>query len=157
MPNPKLITQRIYVKNMSYETSDTPKSFRLQGNLQHSHKMEVENNKLEDKDHYEVALTLTVETKVAGKLLCVTKVEQAGVFQIENVTKEQLDLILRTHCPHTLYPYACCVISQLTTSGSIPAVVLQPVDFNAIYQQVQNQQTQKAEQEQHETPGHTMH
>jgi len=157
MPHPKLITQRIYVKNSSYETPDTPKSFRLQGNLQHSYKMEVDNNKLEDKDNHEVILTLTVETKVAGKLLCVTKVEQAGVFQIENATKERLNVILGTHCPQMLYPYACCVISQLTTSGSLPAVVLQPVDFNAIYQQAQNQQTQKAEQEQHETPGHTMH
>lgn len=158
MPNPKINLQRLYVKNLSYETLDTPKSFRLQGNMQHAHKMEVSNKKLEDKDdHYEVVLTLIVETKVANKLLCVTKVEQAGIFQIENVTEKQLDMILKIHCPQTLYPYACCAISQLTTLGSLPPVILQHMDFSAIYQHLQNQQSQKAEQEQHATPGFTMH
>jgi len=157
MPNPKINLQRLYVKNSSYETVDTPKSFTQQGGLNHSHKMEVSNNKLDDNNHHEVILTLTIETKIADKLLCVTKVEQAGVFQIENANEEQLNQILRTHCPQTLYPYACCGIAQLLTSGSLPSVIMQHMDFSAIYQHLQNQQQQKAEQEQHETSGLTMH
>ncbi|KPJ67766.1 MAG: hypothetical protein AMJ43_01980 [Coxiella sp. DG_40] len=131
-----LNTRRLYVKNASYEMSNAPQSFREQkGRPKNSIEMRINNNQLEEKNYYEAILSLTVTTKISDKILCTTKAEQAGIFKIENATKEQLKQILEVHCPHVLYPYACNVISQLTVMGSLPAIVLQPIDFARLYQQ----------------------
>ena len=135
MQNVTLNTQRLYVKNVSYESSDTPQSFREQGRSENSVEMRINKNDLEEENHHEVVLTLTVTTKIGDKTLCTAKAEQAGVFKVENASEEQLDQILNIHCPHVLYPYACNAISQLAVMGSLPAIVLQPIDFNGLYQQ----------------------
>ena len=133
--NVTLSTQRLYVKNASCEISNAPQAFREQGRPENKVEMRINHNKLEEENHYEAILSLTVTTKISDKILCTTKAEQAGIFKIENATKEQLEQILGVHCPHVLYPYACNAISQLVTMGSLPAIVLQPIDFGGLYQQ----------------------
>ena len=143
MQNVTLNTQRLYVKNVSYESSDTPQSFREQGRPENSVEMRINRNNLAEENHHEVVLILTVTTKIGDKTLCTTKAEQAGVFKVENASEEQLDQILNIHCSHVLYPYACNAISQLTVMGSLPAIVLQPVDFNGLYQQRKEAEKEK--------------
>jgi len=133
--NVTLSTQRLYVKNASCEMSNAPQVFREQGRPENKVEMQINHNKLEEENHYEAVLSLTVTTKISDKILCITKAEQAGIFKIENATKEQLEQILGVHCPHVLYPFACNAISQLAVMGSLPAIVLQPIDFGGLYQQ----------------------
>ena len=104
MENVTLNTQRLYVKNASCEIPDAPKSFLEQGRPENTIEMRINDNKLDEENLHEVALTLTVTTKIGEKILCTTKAEQAGVFKIENTTAEQLEQILSMHCPHVLYP-----------------------------------------------------
>jgi len=151
MANITLNTQRLYLKNASYETIDTPQSFRTQGRPENKVEMRMNHNKLEEDNHHEVVLTLTVTTKIEDKTLCTVKAEQAGVFKIENATEEQLDQILGTNCPYILYPYACNAISQLTVMGSLPSIILQPIDFNGLYQKCKEaEKTQQRNLEQTE-------
>jgi len=150
--NVTLSTQRLYVKNASCEMSNAPQMFREQGRPENKVELQINHNKLEEDNHYEAILSLTVTTKISDKILCTTKAEQAGIFKIENASKEQLEQILGVHCPHVLYPYACNAISQLAVMGSLPAIVLQPIDFGGLYQQ-----RKKEEQGQQGDSEHTIH
>ena len=145
MTNPTLNLQRIYVKDSSFNVADAPQIFREQKPLKNSIEMRINHSPLGEDDHHEVVLSLQVTTTMEEKTAFVSKVEQAGIFKIENVTKEQLEQIASTHCPHLLYPYACNMLSQLAVAGSFPAVVLQPVNFENLYQQ--SKQKEKEQQE----------
>lgn len=146
MPNITLNTLRLYVKNSSCEIPDAPKSFLEQGKPENHIEMRLNHNDMDEENHHEVTLALIITTKVGDKVVCTMKAEQAGIFKIENANEEQLDQIINMHCPHVLYPYACNAISQLSTLASLPAIVLQPVDFSVVYQQKKKMEKEQKEQ-----------
>jgi len=144
MSNPTLNLQRIYVKYSSFSVKDAPQVFRVQKPLKHTIEMKINHQALAEEHHYEVVLSLQVtankedqESKEGevGETVFVGKIDQAGIFKIENVTKEQLEQIANTHCPNMLYPYACSLLTQLVVSGSFPGAMMQPVSFESLYRQ----------------------
>ena len=147
MPNSKLSIQRLYVKNLSFTTDETPESFRRTEKPTYSLEMRVSHRALEEKNHYDVILALLVTTKIEEKVVCTINVEQAGVFHIENIEGEQLEQVLGAHCPNILYPYARNVISQLASFGSFADAGLQPIDFLTLYAERQKkEETEPSEQ-----------
>jgi preprotein translocase subunit SecB len=89
-------------------------------------------------NHYENVLTITVTAKNDGEVAFLAEVHQAGVFQINGFTEEQLETVLGIFCPTTLFPYAREALSDLITRGGFPQLLLNPVNFEALY--AQNQQ-----------------
>jgi preprotein translocase subunit SecB len=68
-------------------------------------------------------------------------VAQAGVFQVQNVPEDGLEIIMSVACPNILFPYLREAVSDIVTRAGFPPVLLSPVNFEALYHQ-QKQQAQ---------------
>ena len=87
---------------------------------------------------------MTVTAKVKDKTMFLVEAAQAGIFQIRNIPAQDLDPVLGIACPNILFPYARETVSDIVTRAGFPPVVLNPVNFEAIYaQQRQAQQPQE--------------
>ncbi len=131
--------QRIYVKDLSFESPQTPTVFKKEWKPQVNLELNTKNNKLED-DHYEVVLTLTITAKIADEVAFLVELQQAGIFMVKNVPEAQLRQILGAMCPNILFPYAREAVDNAVLRGSFPPLMLAPVNFDALYQQALLQQ-----------------
>ena len=91
-----------------------------------------------------------VTAKVKDKVMFLVEGEQAGVFQIKNVAESEMGAVLSIRCVNILFPSVRESVSDAVTRGEFPTVMLNPVNFEALYQQ----QPQKA---QAESGGTTIH
>ena len=73
------------------------------------------------------------------------EVAQAGIFQIRNVPQENIEMILGVTCPNILFPYAREAVSDLVTRGGFPPVLLNPINFEALYAQQKQQAAASAD------------
>ena len=134
--------QRIYTKDISFETPSSPDIFKATGQPQMQLNVGTKNKKLDEKI-FEVVLSLTVTTKVSDKTAYLIEVHQAGIFYIDNVPDGHIGPMLGSYCPNVLFPYAREVISDLVAKGSFPQLILTPINFDALYMQ-QQQAAQKS-------------
>ncbi|MBU6953858.1 protein-export chaperone SecB [Hahella sp. HN01] len=141
---PVFALQRIYLKDLSFESPNSPAVFQSEWKPQVNMDLNTENKKVSD-NQWEVVLTLTITSKLADKTAFVIEVQQAGVFMIDGLSPQQLAQTLGAFCPNILFPYARETIDMLAVKGSFPALMLQPVNFDAIYAEaVKRQQAQQA-------------
>ena len=73
------------------------------------------------------------------KVAFLVEVKQAGIFTVTGFEAKQADQILGAMCPNIIFPYAREVISDIITRGSFPQLLLAPINFDALYQQRQQQ------------------
>jgi preprotein translocase subunit SecB len=90
---------------------------------------------------YEVVITLTVTAKLAetNKVMFLVEAKQAGIFQARNIPATEIDMVLAVVCPNILYPYAREVVSDITMRAGFAPVLLNPINFEALYQQQKEQ------------------
>jgi len=143
-PQQQFIIQKIYCKDISFETPNSPAMFTEKWEPQLKLDLNTAVNPLAD-NIFEVVLTVTATVKVGEKTAFLAEVEQAGIFNISGFEKPQLDAMLGSYSPNILYPYAREVITDLVNKGGFPQLVIQPVNFDAIY--AQQMQQRQAEQE----------
>ncbi len=138
----QIVIQKIYIKDASFEVPSAPGIFQEQGQMDVNLNLSQKAQPIGD-DHYEVVLTVTVTTKVGDKTAYLVEVQQAGIFGIRGLDQPQTHGALGIFCPNTLYPYARQAISDLVAQGGFPPLVLQHVNFEAIYaEQMKKQQEQ---------------
>lgn len=137
--------QKLYVKDASFESPDTPRCFTfkkwepnvdLSLNNSHSHV---------DGDLYEAVLRITATVTHQEKTACLIEVEQAGLFGVSGFEEEERRYLLGSQCMTILFPYAREVISDMTVRGGFPPLVLSPVNFDALYQQHLQKNEEKGE------------
>ncbi len=144
-PQQQLNIQKIYCKDVSFETPNSPDVFTQ--NIQPEMKTEI-NTKvtvLDEKGVFEVILSVTVTAEYDSKTAFLVEVNQAGIFNISGFDKPNLDGVLGSYCPNMLFPYAREAVSDLVTKGGFPQLTLQPVNFDAMY--AQHLQEAQAQQE----------
>lgn len=131
--------QRIYLKDLSFESPQSPKVFMEDWNPEM--KMDIStSNKLIEAGVHEVVLHLTVTVGSTDKVAFIAEVKQAGVFMLEGFEDAQLKQLLGAYCAGILYPYAREVVTSVVTKGSFPQLVLAPINFDALYAEQQSQQ-----------------
>ncbi|NIW25504.1 MAG: protein-export chaperone SecB, partial [Gammaproteobacteria bacterium] len=86
-------------------------------------------------DTQEVTLTLTVEAKGEDNTLFLIELVQAGVFLIQGYTDEEQQMLTGSYCPGSLYPFAREAIADIVARGGFPQLLLQPINFDALYAQ----------------------
>jgi len=145
--------QRIYVKDLSFESPNSPLVFQEQWKPQVSLDLNTSHSKIAD-NQYEVVLSLTVTTKVGEKVACLVEIQQAGVFMVSGVEGAQLSHMLGAYCPQVLFPYAREAIDGIVNKGSFPALMLAPVNFDAIYAQALKRKQEQAAGETQEEKTH---
>lgn len=137
----QFMIQRIYIKNLSFETTNTPAIFQQKWEPELSLDLNAQNTKLDD-GVYEVTLTVTATVKNQGTTAFLVEVQQGGIFTIQGPAPEQLDHLLGSFCPGILFPYAREAITSEVIRGSFPQLVLAPINFDALYMQQQEQKKQ---------------
>jgi len=151
-PAQQFALQRIYIKDVSFETPQGHEAFRQQFKPRINLEINTKQNKIDD-SNYEVVLTLQVTATQDEKTSFLAEVQQAGIFAVAGIEGAQLRQVLGTVCPSILFPYARECIDNLVTRGSFPPLMLAPVNFDALYQQALAQAQQKAQdQDANETP-----
>ena len=147
-PERKFAIQRIYTKDISFETPNSPQVFTHEWKPEVNVNMNSAVNKL-DENNIEVVLTVTVTAKHGENTAFLVEVQQAGIFLLQGIPEQEMGPIIGVHCPTILFPYAREVVSDLVTRGSFPQFTLAPVSFEAIYaQRLQQQQAAAAPAEQ---------
>lgn len=135
--------QKIYIKDVSFETPNAPGIFREKWEPDVSLQLGNSATTLAD-GVFEAVLSLTVTAKVAGKTAYLVEIQQAGIFNIRGYNNQEVALMLGSFCPNILFPYAREAVSDLVTKGGFPQMLLAPVNFDALYQQHMQQQAQGA-------------
>lgn len=129
---PHFAVQRLYTKDISFEAPGTPATFTQAWEPETNVQFTSSTTKVAD-SVFEVILQLTVKTTLKEKVAYIAEVRYGGVFQIEGIEGPALDHVLGAQCPTILYPYVREVLSDLVSRGSFPQLVLQPMNFEAIY------------------------
>ena len=80
-------------------------------------------------------LAVTLTCQAGERTAYVAEVKQAGVFGLVGLDPQSIDVLLGTQCPNILFPYARETLDSLVTRGSFPALMLSPVNFDALYAQ----------------------
>jgi preprotein translocase subunit SecB len=75
------------------------------------------------------------------------EIQQGGIFLIEGLNQQQQAHTLGAFCPSMLFPYARETIDSMVVKGSFPALMLQPVNFDAIFAEALRRQQDKASEE----------
>lgn len=131
--------QKIYTKNVSFESPNAPAIFQDQFQPQLNVDLNVESKGLEE-GIFHVVVRVTATTKVEDKTAFLCEVEQAGIFTIQGFEEAELSYLLGVQCPNTLFPYARETISDQVIRGGFPPLLLEPVNFEAMYAQHMEQQ-----------------
>ena len=131
---PQFSLQRIYVRDLSFEAPKSPQIFRQQWEPSVSLDLNTRQKALEG-DFHEVVLTLSVTVKNGDEVAFIAEVQQAGIFLIANLDAASMSHTLGAFCPNILFPYARETLDSLVTRGSVPALMLSPVNFDALYAQ----------------------
>ena len=149
--NQQFAIQKIYLKDVSFESPNSPQSF-TEGEWSPQVNVQINSeNQTIAQDTYEVVVSITVTAKQNDKIAFLVEIKQAGIFTISGLPDENLAGMLSAYCPESLFPYAREAISEMISKGGFPQLLLAPVNFNALYaQQVQ----QKVEQEQDQEVAH---
>ncbi len=129
---PKFAVQRIYLKDISFETPMGPAVFQKQVKPEINQDISLSTTKL-GTDNYEVELTLTVTVKDGEDTIYLIEVHQGGIFAIQGIEGPQLAQLLNTICPSTLFPYVREAIDSVVIKGSFPALMIPPVNFEALF------------------------
>lgn len=138
----RLSIAKIYVKDFSFESPQAPKIFKSgEWSPQTNLNLRSSHTALGDNLH-EVVLTITVDAKEGDKTIFLVELQQAGLFDVAGYEREELGAIVGSFCPNMLFPYARESIAGIIQKGGFPEFVLQPINFDALYLQSQQQKAQ---------------
>ena len=143
--------EKLYVKDLSLEIPNAPAIFLERENPQIDVQLHSQAGVVEE-GVYDVVVTVTVTAKLPekDKVLFLIEAKQAGIFQIRNIPEQEMETVLAVMCPNILYPYLREVVSDVAVRGGFAPVMLNPINFEAIYlQQKQQAQGQATEAVKH--------
>ncbi len=132
--------EHIYLKDCSFESPLSPTIFTSQMSPPEA-SVDIQNNvnSVEGRpESREVVLSVTVEAKSNERSLFVCEVHLAGLVNLGNDTEDAINRVVGIYVPEILFPYVRQTISDLVTRGGFMPMLLQPIDFHAIYEQHTN-------------------
>lgn len=142
--NPVFAIEKIYVKDLSVEVPNAPQIF-LEREAPKINIQLQSNAQAVGDGIFEVNLTTTVTAKIEEKTVFLVEVGQAGIFRVQNIPSENMEPLLSIACPNILFPYAREVVSDAVTRAGFAPVMLQPVNFEALYMsRLQQQEAENA-------------
>lgn len=134
--------QKIHVKDISFETPNSPEIFTIEWQPQVEIGLGTNAVQIQEAT-YEVSLRITVTVKVGEKTAYLVEVSQAGIFTVHGFKEDEMGHLLGSYCPNVLFPYAREVVSDLVIKGGFPPMLLTPVNFDGLYAQRLNELSAK--------------
>ena len=130
---PVFSIEKLFVKDLSIEVPNAPKIYLERETPQIEIQMNTNAGTI-DEGYYEVVVSVTVTAKIAEKTVFLVEASQGGVFQIRNIPSGELESVLGITCPNILYPYVREVVSDAVVRAGFAPVLLNPINFEAIFQ-----------------------
>ena len=143
---PQFTVEKIYVKDVSFESPKAPQAFAEQGQPQLQMNLNQRVNRISEAA-FEVVLGINLTCKLGEETVYLVEVQQAGLFNLQGFDDPTLDGMLGPHCPSILYPYAREVVSSLIQAGGFAPFALQPINFDALYAEGVRQRSAQAAQQ----------
>lgn len=131
---PSLSVKAQYLKDLSFENPNSPQSFQDTGAPPNFDVDVNVNARGLGPNNYEVELAVSARARRGDMVAFVVEATYAGVFEIRNVPADQVELIMLVECPRILFPFARQIVSDATRNGNYPPLMLEPIDFFAVYQ-----------------------
>jgi preprotein translocase subunit SecB len=136
-PQVGLIAQ--YVKDLSFENPNAPAVYQWQDQPQIDVQFNIGSQPVAD-DVFEVSLKVEVKAQVEDKTAFQVELLYGGLFGIRNVPEEHIQPFLFAEAPRLLFPFARRVLADAIRDGNFPPLLLEPIDFGALYMAQQEQQ-----------------
>jgi preprotein translocase subunit SecB len=134
---------KIYVKDLSLEIPHAPQIFLERENPQIEVQLNTSAGQV-DEGVFEVTVTATVTANVGDKVMFLIEAKQAGIFTLRNLPETEMEPVLAVMCPNILFPYLREVVSDVAVRAGFAPVMLNPINFDALYQQQKQQQAEAA-------------
>ena len=123
-----------YVKDLSFENPNAPAVYQWQGQPQIDVQFNIASAQVGD-DIYEVVVKVEVKAVAADKVAFQVELAYAGLFALRNIPADQLQPFLLAEAPRILFPFARRVLADCVRDGGFPPLMLEPIDFGALYLQ----------------------
>ncbi len=138
---PPLVVNIQYVKDLSFEVPNAPVIYTtLRAAPRVDINLDVQARRVQDGQNvYEVVLEIRAEASEAveqgsGGRVFLAELSYGGIFTLTGVPENALEPVLLVECPRILFPFARNILSDVTREGGFPPVLLQPIDFVALWQ-----------------------
>lgn len=132
-PQPAIRILAQYIKDLSFENPRAPESLRTGGPAPQIQLAVELNASSREQGVFEIELKLEAKAQKEGEPVFQIEVVHAGLFQVVGVEAEDLEQVLLIECPRYLFPFTRRLIADLSAEGGFPALMLEPIDFAAIY------------------------
>jgi preprotein translocase subunit SecB len=140
---PVFTIEKIYLKDASVEVPNAPEIYLERVQPQIEIQLHNESKQVQE-GYFQCLLTVTVTAKAGEKTMFLIEASQGGIFQIRNVPQTDLEPVLAIGCPNIIFPYVRETISDLVSRAGFPSVLLNPVNFEALYQAKKQQEGNSA-------------
>ena len=141
-PQPQFGMQRIYIKDLSFESPRAPVAFQEKWAPQVKLDANTNASKVKD-DLFEVVLTLTITVTNNDETAYLAEVQQPGLFSIKGLEGPAMEHTIGAFCPNILFPYAREAIDNLVVRGNFPPMHLAPINFDAIFAEAKKRQVEQ--------------
>lgn len=129
----QVLLQKIYLKDASLEVPKAPHVFTRQWQPQIDVQMSTGIQTLAA-EQFQVVLSVTVTAKLEEEVAFLAEVQQGGIFQVSGIPEAaERQRVLGTECVRSLFPFAREAVADLIQRGGFPQLLLQPVNFDALY------------------------
>jgi preprotein translocase subunit SecB len=130
--------ERIYIKDVSYEAPASPQVFLQSISPQLDVQLGVQQAPVASGDGlHEVVLSVVVSAKQSEKSIFLVEVQQAGLFRVAGITGEALQRALEISGAYILLPFVREAVNDLVGKGGFPQLLINPINFEALYDQKQ--------------------
>jgi preprotein translocase subunit SecB len=133
-----------YIKDLSVENPNSPHSFQWENQPQIDVQVNIQVNAITEEVH-EVALKLAVKAESENGVQFSVELDYGTLFGMRNVSDEQAHPFLFGEAPRLMFPFARRIVADAVRDAGYPPLVLEPIDFNALYVQQIAQAQQMAE------------
>lgn len=133
-----------YIKDFSFENPRAPESLRaaqesptinININVNANPVKAAKSGDPEPKDTFEVELKIEASAERGSEKMFFIELAYSGVFRLENIAQENIAPVILVECPRMLFPFARQIIAEATRNGGFPPLLIDPVDFAALFQQ----------------------
>ena len=143
----QILIQKLYMKDASFEAPNTPDVYSKEWQPTINLNIQTRNSVVGEGLH-EIVLLVTAEAKLGDDTAFIVEIHQAGVFLIKGFSEDETRQIIGAYCPNLLFPFAREAVTDLVGKGGFPGLLLQPINFDALYlQQMQEMAQAGAESE----------
>ena len=124
-----------YVKDLSFENPGGPDTLMGLKEVPHGTVRVDVRVQPRTPPEIEIVLFLAVEAKAGDKVVYVSECEYGGVFRLGRVSQEVVLPLIMIEAPRLLFPFARQVLAGAISAGGFPPLLINPIDFAALYRE----------------------